>query len=415
MSPKTQIENRVGKKALRTISRASLVAATLRVLKAAIICGLVFSLASPGFPSHTVAATSSGYLRTSGNRILDSSGAVVAFSGLNWFGFETSTYAPHGLWARRWQDMLDQVSSLGYNSLRIPFSNAMFNSGVTPNGIDYNLNPDLRGLAPIQILDKIIEGAGARGIRVILVNHRSSAGGGPEENGLWYTSEYTESNWISDWQMLATRYKGNSTVVGMDLRNEPHAACWGCGDTSRDWRLAAERAGNAILAINPELLIIVEGVATYNGQSTWWGGNLMGAKEHPVRQNVANRLVYSTHDYPESVYPQHWFSDPTYPNNLPGVWDKYWGYLHNQNIAPILIGEMGTFYATTKDQQWLHTLQAYIKDRGMSWTFWSLNPNSGDTGGILLDDWVSVHQGKQDVLRQIQYPFYRIWIPHAYR
>jgi endoglucanase len=51
----------------------------------------------------------------------------------------------------------------------------------------------------------------------------------------------------------------------------------------------------------------------------------------------------------------------------------------------------------------------------MSWTFWSLNPNSGDTGGILLDDWVSVHQGKQDVLRQIQYPFYRIWIPLAYR
>ena len=59
-----------------------------------------------------------------------------------------------------------------------------------------------------------------------------------------------------DWKMLAQRYAGNTTVIGADLHNEPHAegtnpaatgACWGCGDTARDWRLAAERAGNAIL------------------------------------------------------------------------------------------------------------------------------------------------------------------------
>ena len=40
-------------------------------------------------------------------------------------------------------------------------------------------------------------------------------------------------------------------VIGMDLRNEPYNACWGCGEASRDWRLAAEKAGNAILEVNP--------------------------------------------------------------------------------------------------------------------------------------------------------------------
>lgn len=30
----------------------------------------------------------------------------------------------------------------------------------------------------------------------------------------------------------------------------------------------------------------------------------------------------------------------------------------------------------------------------MSWTFWSWNPNSGDTGGILQDDWTTVNQNK---------------------
>jgi aryl-phospho-beta-D-glucosidase BglC (GH1 family) len=52
--------------------------------------------------------------------------------------------------------------------------------------------------------------------------------------------------------MLAQRYANNSTVIGADLHNEPHgSACWGCGDNATDWRLAAERAGNAIHTVNP--------------------------------------------------------------------------------------------------------------------------------------------------------------------
>jgi endoglucanase len=363
---------------------------------------------------------SSGYLRTSGNQIVDSNGAAVRLSGLNWFGFETDIHAPHGLWTRNWQDMLDQVQELGYNTLRIPFSNAMLNPGAMPSGIDFHRNPDLQNLTAIEVLDRIIEGAGARGIRIILDNHRSTTGGGPEGNGLWYTPDYPEWRWISDWQMLAERYKGDPTVIGMDLRNEPFNACWGCGDLDIDWRLAAERAGNAILAVNPDLLIIVEGVAVYDDQWYWWGGNLIGAGEHPVRLNVANRLVYSPHDYPETVYSQPWFNHPDYPDNLPAVWDSYWGYLHNSHTAPILIGEFGTNYETLKDRQWLHALKDYIQEKGISWTFWTLNPNSGDTGGILLEDWITVHQGKQAVLRQMQYPFgapspapaavYRVWL-----
>jgi endoglucanase len=348
----------------------------------------------------------SDYLHTSGNKILDSSNNIVGLSGVNWFGFETSNNAPHGLWSRNYKDMLDQIKSLGYNTIRLPFSNATLKPGVMPSGIDYRLNADLVNLNALQVMDKIISEAGARRIRIILDNHRSTSGGGPESNGLWYTTGYSEADWIADWKMLAARYQGNAAVVGMDLRNEPHdPACWGCGDASKDWRLAAERAGNAILSVNPDLLIIVEGVGTYNGQSIWWGGNLMGAQAYPVRLNVPNRLVYSPHDYPESVYPQTWFNAANYPSNLPAVWDQYWGYLAKQNIAPILIGEFGTRFATTRDQQWLEALKVYIQQNKLSWTFWSLNPNSGDTGGLLLDDWITVHQQKQNILKQIQYPF----------
>ena len=106
--------------------------------------------------------------------------------------------------------------------------------------------------------------AGQIGLRIILDNHRSEAGSSAEANGLWYTTAYPESAWINDWNTLASRYLNNSTVIGFDLRNELHNAtsggsCWGCGTLTNDWRLAAERGGNAVQAINPKLLIFVEG------------------------------------------------------------------------------------------------------------------------------------------------------------
>src|SRR5688572_25017516 len=148
------------------------------------------------------AKIASNYLHTSGNRILDASGRVGGLSGVNWFGFETESRAPHGLWSRNWEEMLDQIRALGYNVIRLPFSNAMLAPGTKPTGINYAENPDLHNLTSLEVMDQIIAGARARNIRVILDNHRSTAGGGPESNGLWYTAAYPESRWIEDWKML---------------------------------------------------------------------------------------------------------------------------------------------------------------------------------------------------------------------
>ena len=354
---------------------------------------------------------------TQGNQIVDAQGNNVKIAGINWFGFESSTYAPHGLWARGYKSMMDQMKQLGYNTIRMPFSNQLFDAGSVPNGINFSLNPDLQGLTGLQILDKIVGYAGQIGLRIILDHHRSEAGAGAEGSGLWYTAAYPESRWISDWVMLATRYANNPTVIGADLNNEPHGpATWGTGGAN-DWRLAAQRAGNAILAANPKWLIAVEGIETYAGHSYWWGGNLAGAKDFPVVLNVANQLVYSPHDYPASVYPQTWFSDPNYPNNLPAVWDQTWGYLFRQNIAPVWLGEFGSKLQTTSDTAWANKMVSYLAGDldgngtndlpagklGMSWTWWAWNPNSGDTGGILNDDWTTVDQNKNQKLIPIQF------------
>src|SRR6266487_623849 len=59
-------------------------------------------------------------------KLEDASGCEVRLIGVNWFGFETRTFSPHGLRARNWQEMLDQIAQAGFNTLRLPFSNQLF-------------------------------------------------------------------------------------------------------------------------------------------------------------------------------------------------------------------------------------------------------------------------------------------------
>ncbi|SDM70565.1 endoglucanase [Streptomyces sp. cf386] len=358
----------------------------------------------------SAAEAGAGYWHTSGRQILDAAGQPVRIAGINWFGFETGNHVVHGLWARDYKSMLDQMRSLGYNTLRLPFSDDILKTGTMPDSITFadGKNADLQGLTSLQVMDKIVAYAGRAGLKIVLDRHRPDAGG---QSALWYTSAVPESTWIANLKALAQRYRGDSTVIGIDLHNEPHdPACWGCGDTTRDWRLAAQRAGNAVLSVNPDLLIMVEGVQSYNGVNGWWGGNLMGVAQYPVQLDVPNRLVYSAHDYATSVAQQPWFSDPSFPDNLPGVWDKYWGYIFKQNIAPVWLGEFGTTLQSTVDQKWLAALATYLRSTStygadsFHWTFWSWNPNSGDTGGILKDDWSTVDTVKDGYLASIKAP-----------
>ncbi|MDP1748666.1 MAG: Calx-beta domain-containing protein [Reyranella sp.] len=372
---------------------------------------------NPGTSGGTGPAAA-GWLSTSGNQIVDAEGHSVQIAGVNWFGFESSNLAPHGLWTRGYQSMMDQMVDLGFNTIRLPFSSEMLHSTAAPNGIDFAKNPDLQGLSAIQIMDKIVDYAGQVGLKIILDHHRSDSGPGTSPNGLWYDAQHSDAQWVSDWQMLAARYANTSTVIGADLHNEPYNGTWG-GGGANDWAAAAERAGDAIGTVNPNWLVFVEGVGTYQGQNYWWGGNLMGVKDRPIDLAIDNKLVYSPHDYPHSVYAQPWFEGDNFAAGLPAKFDQMWGYIYKEGIAPVYIGEFGTNLTDPKDAPWLEAITSYISGdldnngthdlpagkQGVSWTFWSWNPNSGDTGGILANDWNTVNQAKMAYLTPIEFDF----------
>jgi len=366
-------------------------------------------------------AAGAGYWHTSGNQLLDSANQPVRIAAVNWYGFETSTFVAHGLWIADYKAILDLIKSSGFNTVRMPYSDQMVQQNPVLGTMNINrngINTDIAANATaLDVLDKIIAHCGTIGLRVILDNHRSNAGNSAQENGLWFTAEYPESTWLANWRTLTTRYLGNTTVVAMDLRNEPHAgACWG-GDpagcsAANDWPAAATRAGNAILAINSNLLIVVEGNDHYNNAFTWWGGMLRGVAARPVALNVANRVVYSPHDYGPAEANQPWFNGSTTASSLAAVWDQNWGYIHNQGSAPLFIGEFGTLNGNTDIQnstpgsqgQWFSSLVQYISGKpALNWAYWAMNGN--DRYALFNDSFNGiVNQTKLQKLQPLQFP-----------
>ncbi|MBB4127789.1 endoglucanase [Xanthomonas translucens] len=336
-------------------------------------------------------------------KVVDDSGNPVQLRGVNWFGFETNVHSVHGLWARNWKDMITQMQGLGFNAVRLPFCPQTLN-GTAPSSIDYGLNPDLQGLSALQVMDKVINELSSRGMYVLLDHHTPDCNAISE---LWYSSSYSEQQWLDDLTFVAKRYAGVPGVIGLDLKNEPHgAATWGSGNAATDWNKAAERASAAVLKVAPKWLIVVEGIGE-NATCSSSGGHFWGGNLEPLACTAlnipANRLLLAPHVYGPDVYMQSYFSASNFPANMPAIWEQHFGQFVQSGHA-LLLGEFGGKYGqgNALDVKWQNALVDYLIGKGIhSGFYWSWNPNSGDTGGILNDDWSSVRTDKVTLLKKL--------------
>jgi endoglucanase len=334
--------------------------------------------------------------------VYDDANNPVQLQGVNWFGFETTDHLANGLWARNWQSMIAQMKSLGFNAVRIPVCPDTL-TGASATNYNSTLNPDLVGKNSLQILDAILAEFDSQGFYILLDHHRLNCASGISE--LWYESDYSAQSWISDLEFMANRYKSLPHFIGIDLKNEPHgAATWGTGNAATDWNGAAATAATAVLSVAPDILVFVEGIQenpVCSGTiAHWWGGNLEPLACHPL-SIPSNKLVLSPHVYGPDVYEQTYFSDPNFPNNMPAIWDAHFGQFKGAGYT-LAIGETGGMYGhggDPKDVTFQNALIAYLKGKGITNLFyWCWNPNSGDTGGILQDDWTTVWQDKVNLL-----------------
>jgi len=271
--------------------------------------------------------------------------------------------------------------------------------GYCSNNISCNL--DLKGLTSLQVLDKIIIAAGQRGIAIMLDMH-SFEPDAFEENGLWYDSTHPESMVLQGWDKLIGRYKNQSNVIAADIKNEPFATTWNVGDNSTDWDKAVNRIGNHILG-SIDWLIFAEGTASSPPctDACFWGEDLQGVQTAPIQISIPNKLVYSPHCYGPDVAYQTYFQDPNFPNNMPAIWQTHYGYIRDMNKNAVVVGEWGGFISGS-DGVWMDSFVSWLISKDMTDTFfWCLNPDSGDTGGLLEDDWITPEADKLALLQTL--------------
>ncbi|MCR4926491.1 MAG: glycoside hydrolase family 5 protein, partial [Lachnospiraceae bacterium] len=135
----------------------------------------------------------------------------------------------------------------------------------------------------------------------------------------------------------------------------------------------------------------------------WWGGNLRGVKDYPIDLGkYQSQLIYSPHDYGPKVYKQPWFEKSfDFDSLMKDCWRDNWFYIYEDEIAPLLIGEWGGFMNEKDNLKWMTYCRELIAKYHLNHTFWCFNANSGDTGGLVKDDFTTWDHEKYEFVKEV--------------
>ncbi len=373
--------------------------------------------------------TTDDWLYVEGNKIVDKDGKEVWLTGVSWFGYNTGTNTFDGLWSCDLNSSIAAIADRGFNLLRVPISTELikqWSNGEYPTAnFNQATNSYLVGMNSLEIFDYVVGQCRANGLKIMIDIHCAETDSMGHMKNLWADGNISEKDYLDALNWIANRYKDDDTIIAYDLENEPHGkasesprAKWDSSDDSDNWRYIAEKAAQSVFKANPDVLVMVEGIEIYpidtNGNGdfsstnmgdyycTWWGGNLRGVKDNPVNLGeYQNKLVYSPHDYGPSVYQQPWFENGyTFDSLYNDCWYDNWFYIQDEGIAPLLIGEWGGFM-TEPNLTWMTYLRRLIKENRINHTFWCFNSNSGDTGGLVKDDFTSWDEEKYSFVKEV--------------
>lgn len=336
-------------------------------------------------------------LRTKGRDIVDMTGRRFKLASINWYGASDELFVPSGLDIQHRETIAETIRNLGFNSVRLPYADEMVitNPEIMPHLL--TANPDLVGLRALDIFEAVVDTLTDAGIAVIINNHITSAtwccGADPCDAG--WTNDHlgplcrvqqTEEGWIQNWETIMDRFVGNSLVIGADLRNEVRGL-WGTMPWEK-WATAAEMAGNRLLKMNPDWLIVVGGTES--------GNDLSGVERRPVELDFDDRVVYSAHVYAWSGWGSYdgRYSKRSYASFVKSMRHN-WAYLVEGNLAPVWIGEFGApEHPGQGDAHYWKNLLRYLKAIDADFGYWAINPrkpkeNSKETYSLVEDDWIT--------------------------
>lgn len=213
-------------------------------------------------------ASTGAVVRVEGRWFKDARGEIVRLRSINWEGFNDSARMLHGLDRQALPVILGHLRALGFDSVRVPFANELLRSTEPTRDEFARLHPWLRGLPAREAFVRVVDELTRAGFLVVLDNHQTSLGFYPAGDGMWFTADHGEDDWIADWVAVADLFRDNPRVIGYELRNEVRAATvgdtlhtptWGGGGPD-DWKRAQIAAARAIWARDAAKIVFVSGL-----------------------------------------------------------------------------------------------------------------------------------------------------------
>jgi len=243
-------------------------------------------------------------------------------------------------------DDLDNIQDMGMNLVRVPIYWQVFvNSDGTWKPSAWTK------------LDWLVKKCAARGIYVLLDFHGAPGGqdgwascgqAGPLPNGLW-TDTANQDLCVTIWQGIANHFKGNATIAGYGLLNEPVISFNDTLEQKNQKYGFLDRLYDTVRAIDTNHIIFIEEFNSLNNAYS------------PSQYGWTN-VVYEKHYY-DMGGKQDWFAQ----NNLITNAINEISYYQGQWNIPFFIGEYSLYFFDDLWSRWMSGLNSIH----VGWTNWS--------------------------------------------
>ena len=202
------------------------------------------------------------------------------------------------------------------------------------------------------------------GVWIVVDIHTPPGGKSGGDMNMFYDQRWNDA-FVEVWRTIARRFKGRKMIYGYDLVNEPKQsdrALWDYWNTQR-------RAAEAIRAIDPDVMIVVES----NGYDSPGGYTYMS----PL---AMDNVIYQVHMYEPFAFTHQGihkgFGPMSYPDEAKGWNRKYMV----KKLAPVLefqkkhgariyVGEFSAVAWADGAEKYLADLISIFNEYGWDWTY----------------------------------------------
>lgn len=404
-------------------------------------------------------------MTTKGDQILNSKNKPIELKGVNWFGFNNGSTMVDGIWggpdtlSYDFASVVHRLKLLGFNAVRLPFSfKELFNS-VPRNYMQYGTPPTLSQIQK-SVTNPSVPVAEGKTISPLLFKPSRQEGmindylpnDSTLNRFLWVINFFAKNGfyvlidnhlredqtaienpqkWVDSWVRLGKAIAKDPISkdhVMFDLLNEPdnYGIRWEASGGKPGLENLYLSVMDALYKEDPKFLFFIEG-AGQGGINANWGDGFVTDEKLIKKSGLSNpnpffqvllhkpyvdQVVISPHVYPPSV------TNATQDYIGADLWNRMsssFGYLTKQGyegkVFPVAVGEFGSYFTEKKDLQSMNDIAKYFRLAGDSndgkhqaiphWFYWSWNANSGDTGGLVADNWLDIQWRKIDYLTQI--------------